>query len=981
MTIKPWYKVVTPREDLREGRPLDASEFAVHLDHVRKGNAHEDYKNPKRFMERTFLTQNLTLLAGEVLRRLSGETTETSAVFNMSTQFGGGKTHALTLLYHLVNSGEAANKWPGVSKLLSEAKIKSVPKGETAVFVGTDFDSLQGRGGDDGTPLRKTPWGEIAFQLGGAAAFEVIRQHDERGEAPGGDVIRKLLPKDKPCLILMDEVMNWVSRNRRDQLHNQFYNFLQNLSEAIRGEKNLVLVVSIPKSEVIEMTQEDEADYNRLKHMLNRLGKAIVISANHDIPEIIRRRLFEWDPQAVRHDGRILLSKDAIDACNLYADWVQENRQLLPTWFQVDNARQEFSAAYPFHPIVLSVFQRKWASLPRFQQTRGVLRLLAQWVSQAYQQGFKGAQADSLIGLGSAPLQDSLFRRAAFEQLGEDRLESAIIADVAGNDSFAHRLDKLAVDSIKKTRLHQKIATAIFFESSGGQQQKDATVPEIRLAVGEPEIDIANIESVLEELTQQCYYLRMDKNHYRFSVTPNLNRMLADRRSNISPERIAELIKEQIQKVFTAMDNVERVFFPDKSIQIADRPAVTLVVLPPDRMVGDEKTLSFIDANTKEYGTSSRCFKTALFWMVADNTSALQEDARKLLAWEDIDENDSGSLDEAEQRLLPENIKKAKRDLLETIWRTYKNIAFLGRENQIKVIDLGLTHSSSAASLTSYIIQELKRIEEITDTVSLRSITRNWPPALTEWSTKSLRDAFFASPLFPRLLNTNTLKDTISQGVFSGQLAYVGKRENGKYEPFYFEKTLSTNEIEFSEDMFIITAETAQKMKEPPVLTFLEIKPSHINVQPGQNQQFSVKGLDQYGQEVALEVATWESAAGTITDQGIYCAPNEDGQYLVEAVVADKRATATVMVRTIKALISEPSTPQSTGQKTMTWSGEIGHAKWMHFYTKFLAKLMGAGQIKIRVTVEHTGDEAMSAQKLEEARAGLKELGLNDNLS
>jgi len=34
MPLKPWYKVVTPREDLREGKPLDASEFAVHLDQV-----------------------------------------------------------------------------------------------------------------------------------------------------------------------------------------------------------------------------------------------------------------------------------------------------------------------------------------------------------------------------------------------------------------------------------------------------------------------------------------------------------------------------------------------------------------------------------------------------------------------------------------------------------------------------------------------------------------------------------------------------------------------------------------------------------------------------------------------------------------------------------------------------------------------------------------------------------------------------------
>jgi predicted AAA+ superfamily ATPase len=99
LAIKPWYKVVTPREDLREGRPLDAAEFAVHLNHVRDGRGGEDYQDPARFFARTFLTKHLTGLASEVIRRLSGETTETSAVFNMATQFGGGKTHALTLHY------------------------------------------------------------------------------------------------------------------------------------------------------------------------------------------------------------------------------------------------------------------------------------------------------------------------------------------------------------------------------------------------------------------------------------------------------------------------------------------------------------------------------------------------------------------------------------------------------------------------------------------------------------------------------------------------------------------------------------------------------------------------------------------------------------------------------------------------------------------------------------------------------------------
>src|SRR5574337_690754 len=163
MAMKPWFKVVTPRADLRDGKPLDAAEFAVHLDQVRDGRAPEDYQQPQRFFERTYLTKSLTGLASEVIRRLSGEKTETSAVFNMATQFGGGKTHTLTLLYHLAENGQKSAKWTGVPQILHKAGLESVPKAVTAVFVGTEFDSLQGRGGDDGTPIRKTPWGEIAF--------------------------------------------------------------------------------------------------------------------------------------------------------------------------------------------------------------------------------------------------------------------------------------------------------------------------------------------------------------------------------------------------------------------------------------------------------------------------------------------------------------------------------------------------------------------------------------------------------------------------------------------------------------------------------------------------------------------------------------------------------------------------------------------------------------------------------------------------
>jgi len=975
MAVKPWYKVVTPREDLREGRPLDAAEFAVHLDHVRDGRARDDYQNPELFFERTYLTKNLIGLASQVIRRLSGETTETSAVFNMATQFGGGKTHALTLLYHLAKHGPASSPWVGVSTLLGAAGIKHVAEAETAVFVGTEFDSIRGRGGDDGTPKRNTPWGEIAFQLGGTEAFAVVEQHDKEGIAPAGDVIRAFLPKDRPALILMDELMNYVSRSRKSGLSAQLYDFLHNLSETARGERNVVLVVSIPASE-LEMTAEDQSDYERLKKLLDRLGKPVVMSAEAETSEIIRRRLFEWDLSAVSSDGRVLLPREAVTACNEYGDLLLDNRHLIPSWFPVDDARKQFAATYPFHPSVLSVFERKWQTLPRFQQTRGILRLLAQWVANAYQGGFKGAHRDGVIGLGTAPLDDPLFRRAMFEQLGEDRLEGAITTDIIGKpDSFAVRLDSEAVDSIKSARLHRKVATSIFFESSGGQQHKEASLPELRMAVAEPAVDLGNVETVLEELASSCYFLTVQKNRYRFSLTPNLNKLLSDRRSNIKQDRIEARVKEEIQAVFSQKSGVERVYFPEKTIQLPDRPAITLVVLSPDHAMSDSGTMPFVDKMTKEYGNSGRTFKSALIWVIPDSANSLYEEARKLLAWEDIDAQDSDRLDDAQKSQLGQNVKKAVRDLREVVWRSYKNIGILGRDNQIKAIDLGLVHSSAADSMVGLVLGRLRQDDEVVDGVNPNFLIRNWPPAMTQWSTRAVRDAFFASPVFPRLLDPNRLKETIARGVSNGVIAYAGKTPSGKLDPFFFEDDVSLDEIEFSDDIVLLTADEAKKFIEPPSLKYLEISPDHASVEPGKSLALVVKGRDQFGQEFPVDAVSWQATGGEVDESGVFHAGGDEGDFTITAVSGPAKATIRVFVSSEEQQETPVSKPAAAG--TISWSSELSPQKWMHYYTKVLAKLVNSETLKVEVAVEVSPKAGVSRQQIDEIEGALRELGIS----
>jgi predicted AAA+ superfamily ATPase len=116
--LKSWYDVVDLRDDLTQGKPLDASEFAVNLDHIRDGRAHADYTSGARFFDRTYVSKSLLDLTSQVVRRLSGIQVETSAVFNMATQFGGGKSHSLATLYHLAMNGERAQSWKGVDSIL-----------------------------------------------------------------------------------------------------------------------------------------------------------------------------------------------------------------------------------------------------------------------------------------------------------------------------------------------------------------------------------------------------------------------------------------------------------------------------------------------------------------------------------------------------------------------------------------------------------------------------------------------------------------------------------------------------------------------------------------------------------------------------------------------------------------------------------------------------------------------------------------------
>lgn len=923
MALQPWYKVAMPREDLRKGQPLDASEFAIHLDQVVEGRAPRDYREPERFFARTFITKGLETLSVEVLRRLAGEGIGSSPGVNLTTQFGGGKTHALVLLYYLAKHGEASHAWHGVPDLLKKAGLPKVPKARVAAFVGNRFDFVRGSG-KDGEPRRKTPWGDVAWQLGGSEAYGQIEEHDREGIVPGGEVLEGIL-SGEPVLILMDEVLNYVRRTRDAggdyaRVGSQMYSFLDVLTREAVGRSGLVLCVSLPMSEY-EMTQDDLAEYQRLSKLMNRLSQPAMLSEGLEIAEIIRRRLFEEfdDEKEIRRTVRD------------YARWVVEHREQLPAWFPVDTATQVFKAAYPFHPVVLSVFERKWQALPQFQRTRGVLRMLALWVSRLYQESFMAGHRDPLIGLGSAPLGDSHFRAAIFEQLGEQRLEAAVLADIAGAESWAVRLDTGAPDTIRRARLHQKAATAIFFESSGGQVREEATLPEVRLAVGEPGLDIGNVETVLEDMVRSCYFLSAEGTRYRFSHTPNLNKLLADRRATVSEPRVEERVREAIRKVFDAGPKTfERRYFPTDS-GIPDTPVLALVVMPPDQTWEStmrEETKRQITTYIQECGARSRTYKSALLFAMASTGRQLTDDAKNLLALESLEgEIAQLSLDEVEQRRFSKQLAELKgrseRDLKEHIWQAYRYVGLLDEGGAIKEVDLGPLHSSAGESLVGLIQARLKQEGLLEESINPDFLVRNWPPALPEWSTKGVRDAFYASPQLPRLTDSQVLRKTIAEGVRRGKFGYASKSPDGSYQTVAVEEaTFGEGDVEFSEQVVLLPKETAVALKEgrPPV-------------------DVGAGGEEEAGREVP------EGGEGKERGGGVSVAP--PGERV----------------------------------SSVSWRGEVPARQWMQFYTKVLSRFATQERLRLEVNFQVSPPEGISKDKVEETKASLRELGLDAEVS
>jgi len=235
--MKAFNQIAIPHEDIREGR-LTMDIFAADLWQVVKGTAPRDYQDPDVFFRKTHITKGLKNILQVAESRLKGRGGD--AVIQLQTPFGGGKTHTLIALYH------KAREWGA----------------NVVVFEGTNFDAKETR-----------IWEELERQLTGKVELT-------KGDtAPGKEKIIKLLSENAPVLILIDELLEYITKAAGvkvgdSNLASQTYAFIQELTEAVRAVGNAMLVITLTSS-TLEQYDEKAEELTDFRKSLEELRRYI----------------------------------------------------------------------------------------------------------------------------------------------------------------------------------------------------------------------------------------------------------------------------------------------------------------------------------------------------------------------------------------------------------------------------------------------------------------------------------------------------------------------------------------------------------------------------------------------------------------------------------------------------------------------------------------------------------------------------------
>lgn len=656
--LMPWREVVEPHQDVATGE-FQQAEFAADLAKVHNGSAPSEYRNPREFFARTYLTEGLsTLLVGAAKRLGAGGG---DPVVELQTNFGGGKTHSMLALYHMV-SGTPVEDLPGLDQLLSRSGLAVPGKINRAVLVGTsrgpqDVISLEG-----GRKIRTT-WGELAWQLGGAEAFEMLAENDERGIAPGSNLLEALFKKYAPALILIDE---WVAYLRQiykvEGLPSGSFDanlsFVQSLTEAVKASPGVLLVASLPASQIEVGGEGGQEALARLKQTFSRVESSWRPASQEESYEIVRRRLFKEIPGDKFHHRDNTLKQ--------FAKLYRENANDFPNGCSDEDYRRKLEKAYPIHPELFDQLYTSWGSLEKFQRTRGVLRLMAQVIHELWM----GNDPSVMIMPGSVAISSARVEPELLHYL-DSSWQSIIAGDVDGVTSTPYKIDQSA-PNLNRYSATRRVARAVFMGTAPthGQENQGLDDKQINLGVIQPGERPAIFGDALRRLANQAKFMHSDLGRYWYSMSASLNRLAADRAAQFEEA----LVLHEIDKALGGYINgvADRGHFdavqvaPGSSADIPDEPggvrAVVLGVAHPHTGRDGSEALAEAKDIMMQRGSTPRVYRNMLVFLAAeqrqlDNLKAAQ---RAALAWvEIVRETKRLNLTQSDSALAEAKLKEA----------------------------------------------------------------------------------------------------------------------------------------------------------------------------------------------------------------------------------------------------------------------------------------------------------------------------------
>ena len=629
MPLTPWREIVTPHPDIATGRYHQA-EFAANLGEVIAGKADAEYQDPIEFFARTYLTEGMRRLLATTVKQVTDKDGE--PIVQLKTAFGGGKTHSMLALYHLLSGKASITQMEGARQILDEAQVTELPTARFAVIVGTALNPSRTQ--EVKGIKTRTLWGNIAAQLGGQEGYAIVKAADKKSVAPGANDLTTLLNAFGPAIILIDELVAYTRNiygvnGLPAGSFDANLTFVQSLTEAVKNAERSQLVASIPESDIEIGGEAGQAALARIQHTIGRLeGIWRPVDADEGF-EIVRRRLFS--------PVKDQTARDAV--CRAFTQLYDENPSDFPVECRDAPYLDRLRRAYPIHPELFDRLYDDWSPLENFQKTRGVLRLMASvihylWINQ---------DRSALILPGSIPLDAPRVREELLRYLPEN-WNTVVDKDVDGARSEPRAIDA-SLPRFGENSAARRVARTIFMGSAphgSGQAVRGIEEMRIRLGVVQPDEPVAVFNDATKHLTDRLTHLYTRAQRYWYDTHPNLRRTMEDRAAKLEPEIVETEIVRRLRQQTQRRGNFRAVHPCPSSADVPDESTARLVILPPTtghqaRTQNSEALTTALEILDKR-GDIPRTYRNMLIFVAPDTGEwePLERETRRYLAWDSI---------------------------------------------------------------------------------------------------------------------------------------------------------------------------------------------------------------------------------------------------------------------------------------------------------------------------------------------------------